>query len=140
MIYRYVLLLSLAFGGGWQINQWRHDSHEKQAIEAAAVQERELHAMEQKRSSNVIAAQNVARTRETALRRDADSARDALDRLRTQSDAALQSARSSHDACIVTSVAATELLNQCGKRYTELGATADRHASDSMMLIESWPK
>lgn len=135
-----ILSASLSFYGGWTVNQWRHDAHEKQAIEQAAAQQRELHALEQKRSSNVIAAQNVARTRETALRRDADSARGALDGLRTQSDAALQSARSSHDACIVTSLAATELLNQCGKRYTELGAKADRHASDIETLMGAWPK
>ena len=130
----------LSFYGGWTVNQWRHDAHEKQAIEQAAAQQRELHALEQKRSSNVIAAQNVARTRETALRRDADSARDALDSLRTQSDAALSRARSSHDACIVTSSTATELLNQCGKRYTELGAKADRHSSDIETLMGAWPK
>ena len=144
MIYTYaataILSASLAFGGGWQINQWRHDAHEKQAIEQAAAQQRELHRLEQKRSNGVIAAQNVARTREIVLRRDADSARDALDSLRDQSAAALLSARSSHDACIVASSAATELLNQCGKRYTELGATADRHASDIETLMGAWPK
>ena len=144
MIYTHVataiLSASLAFGGGWQVNQWRHDTHEKQAIEQAAAQQRELHALEQKRSNGVIAAQNVARTREIVLRRDADSARTELDSLRDKSAAAVQSARASHDACIVTSIAATELLNQCGKRYTELGAAADRHASDIETLVGAWPK
>lgn len=135
-----IISASLAFGGGWQINQWRCESAQKQAIEQAATQERELHAMEQKRSNGVIAAQNVARTREIVLRRNADSARDALDSLRTQSDAAVQNARASHDACIVGSVTATELLNQCGKRYTELGAKADRWVSDIETLIGAWPK
>ena len=140
MIYRYIILLSLAFGGGWQINQWRHDSHEKQAIEAAAVAQRELHAMEQKRSNGVIAAQNVARTREIVLRRDADSARNALDSLRTQSDAALQSARTSHDACIVTANAQAVIQSQCSTELQALARDADGHASDAMTLRDAWPR
>ena len=144
MIYTYaataLISASLAFGGGWQINQWRHDSHEKQAIEQAAAQQRELHAMEQKRSNGVIAAQNVARTRETALRRDADSARDALDSLRDKSAAALLSARSSHDACIVTASAQAVIQSQCATELTTLGGIADRHASDIETLVGAWPR
>ena len=144
MIYTHVataiLSASLSFYGGWTVNQWRHDAHEKQAIEQAAAQQRELHALEQKRSSNVIAAQNVARTRETALRRDADSARDALDRLRTQSDAALQSARTSHDACIASTTRFSVALNQCSAEYQAMGATADNWQSDALMLRDAWPK
>ena len=130
----------LSFYGGWQINQWRHDAHEKQAIEQAADQQRELHALEQKRSSNVIAAQNVARQRETALRRDADSARDALDRLRTQSDAALQSARASHDACLVAANAQAVVQSQCTTELQTLARDADGHASDIETLRGAWPK
>ena len=140
VIYRYIILLSLAFGGGWQINQWRHDASQKQAIEAAAIAQRELHAMEQKRSNGVIAAQNVARTREIALRRDADSARDALDSLRTQSDAALSRARSSHDACSIAAAAQAIVLTQCATELTTLGGIADRHASDIETLVGAWPK
>jgi hypothetical protein len=140
MIYRYIILLSLAFGVGWQINQWRHDASQKQAVEAAAVAQRELHALEQKRSAGVIAAQNVARTRETALRRDADSARDALDSLRTQSDAALSSARSSHDACLVAANAQAVIQSQCATELQTLARDADGHASDAVMLRDAWPR
>ena len=144
MIYTHVataiLSASLAFGGGWKVNQWRHDSEQKQAIEAAAVAQRELHALEQKRSNGVIAAQNVARTRETALRRDADSARTELDSLRTQSDAALLRARSSHDACLVTANAQAVVLNQCAAEYQALAGIADGHASDAQLIFDSWPK
>jgi hypothetical protein len=135
-----ILSASLSFYGGWTVSQWRHDAHEKQAIEAAAAQQRELHALEQKRSSNVIAAQNVARTRETALRRDADSARDALDRLRTQSDAALQSARTSHDACLVAANAQAVVQSQCATELQTLARDADGHASDVETLRVAWPK
>ncbi len=135
-----ILSASLSFYGGWTVNQWRHDASQKQAIEAAAVAQRELHALEQKRSSNVIAAQNVARTRETALRRDADSARDALDGLRTQSDAALQSARSSHDACLASTTRFSLALNQCSAEYQAMGAAADNWQSDALMLRDAWPR
>ena len=130
----------IAFYGGWSVNQWRCESDQKQAIEAAAVAQRELHAVEQKRSNGVIAAQNVARTRETALRRDADSARNALDSLRTQSDAALQSARSSHDACIVTANAQAVVQSQCTTELQTLARDADGHASDAKTLMDAWPR
>ena len=131
---------ALSFYGGWNVNQWRHDSEQKQAIEAAAVAQRELHALEQKRSNGVIAAQNVARTRETALRRDADNARNALDSLRTQSDAALLRARSSHDACITSTARFSLALNQCSAEYQAMGAAADNWQSDAVMLRDAWPK
>lgn len=130
----------VVFYGGWQINQWRCESAQKQAIEAAAVAQRELHDLEQKRSNGVIAAQNTARTREIVLRRDADSARDALDSLRTQSDAALQSARTSHAACTVTATAQAVVLNQCAGEYQALARAADGHASDAKTLMDAWPR
>ena len=144
MIYTHVataiLSASLAFGGGWQVNQWRHDTHEKQAIEQAAAQQRELHALEQKRSNGVIAAQNVARTRETALRRDADSARTELDSLRDKSAAALLIARSSHDACNIAANAQAVVLTQCATELQTLAGAADGHASDALTLRDAWPK
>jgi hypothetical protein len=131
---------SMAFAGGWSINNWRCESAQKQTIEAAADQERELHTLEQKRSNGVIAAQNVARKRETALRRDADSARNALDSLRSQSDAALSRARTSHEACTVTANAQAVVLDQCGSELTTLARIADGHASDAQTLMDAWPK
>ena len=130
----------ISFYGGWTVNQWRCESAQKQAIEQAAAQQRELHALEQKRSNGVIAAQNVARTRETALRRDADSARDALDSLRTQSDAALLSARSSHDACIIAANAQAVVQSQCTTELQALARDADGHASDAKTLMDAWPR
>lgn len=131
------LSASVAFGAGWQINDWRHDAHEKQAIEAAATAQRELHALEQARSRASLDAQNLARKRETVLRADAAAARDALAGLREQSALAVQGARASREACIVTTTTATELLNQCSKRYTDLGAAADRHVSDLRLQLDT---
>ena len=138
--YLLAALILLGFYGGWQTNDWRHDANQKQAIEQAALAQQELHRLEQKRSSGVIAAQNAARTRETALRRDADSARDALDGLRTQSDAALQSARSSHDACLIAANAQAVVQSQCATELQTLARDADGHASDVETLRGAWPK
>lgn len=132
--------LGMAFYGGWSVNQWRCESAQKQAIEAAAIQERELHDLEQKRSAGVIAAQNTARKREVALRRDADASRDALDGLRKQSDLAVQDARTSHAACTVTATAQAVVLNQCAGEYQALARIADAHTSDITTLMEAWPK
>ena len=130
----------VVFYGGWQVNNWRCESAKKQAIEAAAVAQQELHALEQKRSAGVIAAQNTARKREVALRRDADASRDALDGLRKQSDLAVQDARTSHAACTVTATAQAVVLNQCAGEYQALARAADAHTSDITTLMEAWPK
>lgn len=130
----------VVFYGGWTVNNWRCESAQKQAIEAAAVQERELHALEQKRSAGVITAQNTARKREVALRRDADASRDALDGLRKQSALAVQIARASHDACNLTAAAQAVVLDQCGSELTTLARIADGHASDAQMMQDAWPK
>ena len=134
------IITGAAAFSGWQVNQWRHDANQKQTIEAAAVAQRELHALEQKRSSGVIAAQNVARTREAALRRDAAAAQSELDRLRTQSDAALHRARGSHAACLVAADAQAVVQSQCAAELTTLAEAADGHASDARLMLEAWPK
>ena len=130
----------MAFYGGWSVNQWRCESAQKQAIEAAAVAQQALHDLEQKRSAGVITAQNTARKREVALRRDADASRDALDGLRKQSDIAMQDARTSHAACTVTAAAQAVVLNQCAGEYQAMARAADAHTSDITTLMDAWPK
>ena len=125
----------LAFVGGWEVNQWRHDAHEKQAIEAAAASERELHAREQKRSAGVIAAQNVARQREVVLRADAAAARTELARLRTATQQATDTARADPQACPDTAASLGVVFDLCAAELTELGAKADRHTSDIRTLL-----
>lgn len=131
---------TLAGGGAWRIQNWRADAHEKEHIALHAEQERDLHALEQKRSSGVIAAQNVARAREAQLRADAAGSRDALGGLRTASEAALDAARVNHDACIDRALAFSIVLDQCAAGYRGLAEKTDRHASDIKTLIDAWPK
>lgn len=136
-LFAWLLGLAMAFTGGWSVNQWRNDSAQKHSIEQAAESQREVHAMEQKRLSGVISAQNASRTREVTLRRDADTSRAAADWMRDQADEALRLAGANHSACLERTSAATELLLTCSRRYSDLGAAADRHVSDIKTMIDS---
>lgn len=83
---------------------------------------------------------NAARTRETALRRDVDSARSESDSLRAQSaDAARKLASAAPAAVLEYAVAVNELLGQCQREYQGLAGKADGHASDARTLIDAWP-
>ena len=128
---------SLAFGGGWQINQWRHDSHEKQAIEAAAVAQRELHRLEQVRSSSTLAAQVLARKQEARLRSDAAASQSSLVSLRDTSAAALRATAGNLAACVAISATYDELLTDSAGAYRELAAKADEHVIDLKIKVDT---
>jgi hypothetical protein len=134
MSYAYILTAALSaalsFGGAWKIQNWRYGAKETERAEQQITMERELRALDNKRASGVIAAQNTARVRDVALRRGADLARTELDGLRAQSADALLAGSNSLDACIVGATAFSGLLGQCSGRYTELAGKASRHASD----------
>ena len=141
MIYTHVAVAlvagALGFGGAWRIQDWRANAHEKDRIVLAAEQERKLHAVEQAGRDAVIAAQNLARTREAKLRADAAGARNALVGLRAATDGAVSAARASHDACVVAATTTSQLLNECSEKYRELGEVADRHVSDIQTLMDA---
>ena len=139
MIYTHVataiLSASLSFFGGWSVNDWRHDAHEKQAIEAAAVAQRELSRMEQARSRAALDAQNLARTREIVLRADAAAARTELARVQSATQQATSIARADPQACPDTAASLGVVFDLCAAELTELGAKADRHTSDIRTLL-----
>ena len=141
MIYAYaataLISASLAFGAGWQTNQWRHDSEQKQTIKAAAIEQRKLHALEQARSNAVLAAQVLARKSEARLRADAAASKSALVGLRDTSSRALQAAASSLAACTAISATYDELLTDSEGRYQELAVKADEHVIDLRVQIET---
>ena len=84
-------------------------------------------------------AERKAATRIAAARRDAAAAGDALVRLSHASDSAIRSASDSHEQCIARATAFNDVFTGCSKQLVDLGATADRLASDKQTLIESWP-
>ena len=141
VIHPYALAALIAapviFSAGWQTNQWRHDSAQKHSIEQAAAQEREFHRLEQARSRAALDAQNMARTREIVLRRDADAARTELARLRTATQQATDNARADPQACPDTALALGVVFDQCTAELTTLARDADRHVSDIRTLLAS---
>jgi hypothetical protein len=130
-----ILSASLSFYGGWTVNQWRHDASQKQAIEQAAAQQRELHALEQARSRAALDAQNLARQREVVLRADAAAARTELARVRTATQQATDTARADPQACPDTAASLGVVFDQCAAELAELGTKADRHVSDIRTLL-----
>lgn len=143
MIYTHALAAivsaALAFGGAWQVQNWRYGAKEKDRADETLKQTREIAGHYAERAGAVIAAQNAAKIRESSLRSDADLARTELDGLREQSDAALLAGRSSLETCLVTANAFSVVFHQCAKEYQGLGAIADRHASDAQTLTDAWP-
>lgn len=141
MIYTHLLTFAvsaiMAFWGGIEFNQMRHDANEKQAIETAAIEQRKLHVLEQARSSAALDAQVLARKSEARLRADAATSKSALIGLRDTSSRALQAAASSLAACTAISATYDELLNDSEGRYQELAVKADEHVIDLRVQIET---
>jgi len=93
-------------------------------------------------TQKVLEAQNDAKKRETALRADVQSARNALDSLRHAADlsrAAYRLTGVPPNASADTADAAIDLLVKCSERYTDLAARADGHVSDIKTLTQAWP-
>jgi len=130
-----ILSAGLAFGSGWKVNQWRNDSAQKQAIEQAAADQRELHRLEQARSRATLDAQVMARKQEARLRSDAAAAQSEHDSLRAQSASALRTAATSLAACTAISSTYSELLTDSAARYKDLATKADEHVIDLRVQI-----
>jgi hypothetical protein len=128
----------------WNVQAWRYDAHISKinAHHASESAKAEANARAQEASFNqqLQDAQNAATKRETKLRADADAARRTVDGLRGtlyQFRASLPSASST--ALIARADTAAELLGTCIDEYRSVAQSADRHASDAMMLLEAWP-
>lgn len=128
----------------WAYEENKHaaDVAELQLNQVTAVSQ----AAEQARTNELAitktyqGALNAARTRETTLRRDLDSARAESDSLRAQSaDAARRLASAAPAAVLEYALAANDVLDHCQREYQELAGKADGHASDARTLIEAWP-
>ena len=143
--YALLIAVALAFGAGWQVQDWRWTSKtQAQEIERhrlALESTREARRIEAARSLNIQEAQNAATIQRRALLADADSARTESDRLRGDIAAIAgrlpsesESARTEHAR------AAGELLTECSRGYQELAGKADGHASDAVMVLGAWPR
>ena len=144
MIYTHLAAAVIAALAVWffQANHYEAEllelrlQHADAAILAAA-QER---IKQQAVTTKYEGALNAARTREDVLRRDARAARTESDSLRTQlSDAARRIADAPPAAVAEYATTVGDLYGECEAELTETAAAATGHASDVVLLSESWP-
>ena len=136
---------ALAFGAGWQTQEWRYGKQiaDIQAQHATALASANQKALDdtikmQRTKDDAIAkaeqraAQNAAAA--GAARRTADGLRDTLYSFR----ASLASAAPA--TVIERADTAAELFGQCAGALTDVAVKADAHASDALMLQQAWPR
>ena len=135
----------LAGAGAWAFESARHTAeigeirlqYANDSIRAQAVAASEQKAI----TAKYQGALNDSKTREAALRLDADRARSESDSLREQSaDAARRLSNAPPAAVLEYATAINELFADCSRRYQGLAATTDGHASDVQTLMGAWPK
>lgn len=107
---------------------------------AKATANTEARRMEQSRQSRADEAARSAVSRQAGLSADAARARAAADGLRDELDATRLYAAQSLDAATKSVAALSDVFQQCSRRYSELAEIADRHASDSLMYQQAWPR
>ena len=119
---------------GYNIAQNEYTQKALIASEAARKREREL-------QTQMEIAQHEARSREVSINAAADAARAESNGLRreltTISD---RLSKASADSLRQYARTANVVLQQCIDRYSELANKADKHASDTLMLQQAWPK
>lgn len=136
-------LSAVAFGGGWMVNGWRMDTQLSQlkteyataqfnALEKAHAETIRLQAQADK-----AAKQHAAR--QSALADDAAGVRTALVGLSHAADAALRRAEDSHGTCLDRASALAVVFDQCSGTLGSVAEKADKHAIDTLKMLESWP-
>lgn len=148
MIYTHVAAflagLALAAVSAWHVQAWRYDAQIAE-IKTAHAQAATLASEEAARNFRAITtkyegALNDARKREADLRRNVAAARTESDRLRDAIYAFRAKLPNASAATVaVAADTAAELLGACADEYRSVAEAADRHAADSVTLIEAWP-
>ncbi len=148
MIYTHVAAflagLALAAASTWHVQAWRYDAQIAE-IKTAHAQAATLASEESARNFRAITTQyegalNAATKRETKLRTDAAAALRTIDGLRgTLYEFRASLPNASTAALIARADTAAELFGACVDEYRSVAESADRHASDAVMLIEAWP-
>ena len=135
---------ALAFGAGWQTQEWRYgkqiaDISQKHATALASANQKALDdtiKMQRTKDDAIAkaelrAAQNAAAA--GAARRTADGLRDTLYSFRARLPSLAQ------PAAAVAADTAAELFGQCAGALTDLAAKADGHSGDVRAHREAWP-
>lgn len=138
------VIAAASFGSAWTIQDWRYGAKEadrdRQTYETTLESQRLAHRAQTQDDQRVIAAQNSAALRQRVLRADADASRAALIGLSAAASEALSRAIQSHDSCLATAHATSELLVAVSTERRELAEKADGHVSDLKTLIQAWPR
>lgn len=144
MIYTHLIAAAVAALAAWFFQDNRYTA--ELAEQALTHKTAELDAVSRVRSDERAItktyqeALNAATKRETKLRADADAARRTVDGLRrTLYDFRASLPGASTAALIARADTAAELFGACVEEYRSVAESADRHASDAVMLIEAWP-
>ena len=136
---------ALAFGAGWQTQEWRYgkqiaDISQKHAIALASANQKALDdtiKMQRTKDEAIKAAEQRAAKNAAA----ADSARRAADGLRDTLYSFRASLPSLSAAAVIERAdTAAELLGACASAYQDVAAAADRINSDRQTLMDAWPK
>ena len=129
----------------WNVQGWRMGEHiaaiQAKHAEATAKAQSDARATEKALSDKLQEAQNNATKREAKLRSDAAASRRTADGLRdTLHSFSSELPSASLDACRHDAAALASVLADVERAGRDMAEAADRHASDSLMYQEAWPK
>lgn len=135
---------ALAFGAGWQAQEWRYGKQitgiRAQYAELVASSAKSALKLTEHYRENADAAVRKAESRAAKNKRDADGLRGELDGLRgdlaTVPDRILGATRDAVDQYAAT---ASVVFDQCVRRYSEVAENAQGHAATVETLRDAWP-
>ena len=136
---------ALAFGAGWQTQEWRYgkqiaDIQAQHATALASANQKALDdtiKMQRTKDDAIKAAEQRAKTQAA----NAANARADADRLRAQLDGVPARLASATDGAVRDFAnVASDVLGACIREYQGVAAEAEQHASNVRLLIEAWPK
>ena len=134
----------LAFGAGWQVQNWRYGEqiaaiHQQHAEAVASSAKTALKLTEHYRE-NADDAIKKAEARAAQNKRAADALRDELDGLRGDlADVPDRIRSATREAVDQYAATATVVFDQCVRRYSDVAQAATGHASDVQTLTDAWP-
>lgn len=134
------IIAAASFGTAWRIQDWRFDAKEKTHAEQKLAQVQLSAAADIRRMDNTIQAQRAATSRAVALRRDLDSSRSELERLRDTLARPVPGTSAASDACVESGSKRNVVLLECLASYEALARDADLWKNDALMLRDAWPK
>ena len=136
---------ALAFGAGWQTQEWRYGKQiagiqAQHATALASANQKALDdtiKMQRTKDDAIKAAEQRAKTQAA----NAANARADADRLRAQLDGVPARLASATDGAVRDFAnVASDVLGACIREYQGVAAEAEQHASNVRLLIEAWPK